>query len=290
MAFGLSSLLVALAGTPAQAQLGRLKKMAGDAAKKKAGVEQPIDKKTTETAVANESSAISSDRIDAVVAALEPLVASAEKQAAANAVRTQYEADAKQSQACVEAFATSGVMPSSTMAEEYGKSAQQLQVLSERAEKAMAAGQFRTGLATRDSAMVSQILGTAKLLSAKCKPYPYKPAAMITAEAQLLLDASEGRMKSGDSGDGSNGGTFEVPAASRGGMSTRMFGRTRERMALYGMLEARLITTNQAGAEGVFTNDERAALDGRKAQILRMAPLFHGRTLQWQTWPDLKAW
>lgn len=285
-ALGVAGCMLALSASPAQAQLGRLKKAAEEAAKKKAGLD-----KTEETAKkvdeAKEDASITVERIDAVVAVLQPMVAAAERKAAAAAAEAEYEREKKVATSCLEAFGKSGVMPTGMMGEKYAKIVADVQATNDRAQKAMQAGNYRTAIATGDSATVMQVQSMGVIMNAKCKAYPHKPAAMISLEAQNLEDASNGKMARSESG---GSGSLEVPSNNRGGMSTRLFGRTRERIALYGLLASRAITTNQAGKEGVFSDAERAALDSRKDIIAKMTPVFQTNGLQWKSWEDLKSW
>ena len=285
-ALGVIAFLLAASASPAHAQLGRLKKMAEEAAKKKAGLEKPAEaaKKVDE---AKEDATITVERIDAIVAVLQPMVAAAERKAAAAAAEADYERDKKQVTSCLEAFGKAGVMPTAATGERYAKIAADVQAMNDRAEKAMQASNYRTAIATGDSAIVLQIQSAGVMVNAKCKPFPHKPVAMVNLEAQNLEDASSGKMSRSES---SGSGSLEVPTGGRGGMSTRLFGRTRERLALYGLLAARTITTNQAGKEGVFTDAERAALDSRKDIIGKMTPVFQSNGLQWKGWEDLKSW
>ncbi len=279
--------LVATTSLPAEAQLGRLKKMAEDAAKKKAGVEQPKEpEKKTATAVAGEDPTISAERLDAVIAVLSPLVTAAELQVASAAAAASYEAATKEASKCMETFASAGIMPTAAAAAEIDKSAKQTERLSKAAEQAMAAGNYRLSLYSQDSSTVSQIRGLGTMLGGKCKPYPYKPAAMLDAEAINLANAAAGKANAASGEEGA----FEVPANQRAGMSTYMFGRVRERAALYALLATKTITNSQAGKEGVFTEAELATLDARKAALVKMAPLFKGNGLRYLTWNDIKAW
>ena len=285
-ALGVAACLLVGSASPAHAQLGRLKKAAEELARKKAGLDKPVEapQKADEP---KEDATITVERIDAVVAVLQPMVAAAERRAAAAAAEADYERDRKQVTSCLEAFGKSGVMPTGAVGEKYAKVASDVQAMNNRAERAMQAGKYRTAIATGDSAMVLQIESMGVIMNAKCKPYPHKPAAMISLEAQNLEDASSGKMARSES---TGSGSLEVPSGGRGGMSTRLFGRTRERVALYGLLAARTITTNQAGKEGVFTDAERAALDSRKDIIAKMTPVFQSNGLQWKSWEDLKGW
>jgi len=285
-ALGVAVCMLGVSASPAHAQLGRLKKAAEEAARKKAGLDKAQDAKK-DVDQAREDATISVERIDAIVAALQPMVAAAERRAAAAAVEADYERDQKQATACLEAFGNAGVMPTAATAEKYAKVNADIQTMNDRAEKAMQAGKYRTAIATGDSAMVLQMESAGVIMNAKCKPYPHKPTAMVNLEAQNLEDASSGKVANSES---SGSELLEVPSNSRGGMSTRLFGRTRERIALYGLLAARAITTNQAGAEGVFTDAERAALDSRKDIIAKMTPVFRSNGLRWKSWEDLKSW
>ena len=283
---GVVAFMLGASASPAQAQLGRLKKMAEEAAMKKAGLEKPEQaaKKADE---AREDATITVERIDAIVAVLQPLVAAAERKAAAESAEGAYERNKEQVTACLDVFGKAGMMPTGATGEKYAKIVLEIQAKNDRAQKAMQASNFRTAVATTDSAMVMQIESLGIIVNAKCKPYPYKPVAMINVEAQNMEDASSGKMSPSES---VGRGSLDVPSSGRGGMSTRLFGRTRERLALYGLLAARAITTNEAGNEGVFTDAERAALDSRKDVIGKMTPVFRSGGLSWKFWGDLKSW
>ncbi len=281
--------LVGSSAQPAEAQLGRLKKIAEDAAKKKVAGDQPPEpaKKAAATVVPNEDATITIERLDAVVAVLTPLVADAERRAAAAAAVSGYEAAKKETEKCMEAFANAGLMPTAAAAEQLDKTAKQSERLTKTSQSAMAAGDYRTALYAQDSSTVLQVRGAGLMFGGKCKPYPFQPAAMLDASAASLANAAAGK---GNARDGSAEGGLDVPASARAGMSTQMFGRTRERAALYALLAAKAITNNQAGTEGVFTDAEIAALEARKAVLMKLAPLFRGNALRYTTWADLKAW
>ncbi len=278
--------LLTTAASPAHAQLGRLKKIAEDAAKKSAGVEKPTAPAKATADEVKESGDITAERIDAVIAFLTPLVADAERVSALRVATSAYERDMKEASDCLSAFTKSGAMPSGDKAEEMNKFEKRQSALNKLATQALDAGDYRRGMAYQDSAGVTQARMMVAMFNAtKCKQVPYRPAIVIEDEARKLADATAGKTQPEE-----GAAKIDVPASNRAGMSTRMFGLTRERIALYGLLATKAITTAQAGKEGVFTDAETAALNARKAQILKMEPLFKTSALEYKGWSDLTYW
>ena len=277
-ACGVSVGLIVASAVPASAQLGRLKRIAEDAAKKAATGEKPEPGK--------ESREITGERIDAVLAVLTPMIERAQREAASRDVAAAYERDQKEATQCLQAFAKAPTTPSASKAQEMSKSADRQAALFERSQKAMSAGQYRLALASQDSATVLQLQMTASMLNAtKCKPMPFRPTALIEADAKNLEAASQGTASSSR-----DQRSFEVPPANRAGMSTQLFGLTRERIALYGLLATKAITNSEAGKQGVFSDAETAVLDARKTQLVKMAPLFKASALEYKGWGDIKNW
>src|SRR5262245_12080359 len=94
-----ASLMAALSvsvATPAQAQIGRIKKIATDAA-----VNQATGKKPDDPTGAKITYEITNDRVSAIVAGLTPVLAAAQRDADAKAVKDAYETKYKAANDCL---------------------------------------------------------------------------------------------------------------------------------------------------------------------------------------------
>jgi hypothetical protein len=79
-----------------------------------------------------------------------------------------------------------------------------------------------------------------------------------------------------------------IPAATRATFTKYQFALLRERIALFALSSAD--PTAKVGKEGVFTDEERAALTARAAEIQKLTPYFKNGTLAWVGSGDLSKW
>lgn len=281
----LGSVTLLATASPAQAQLGRLKKMGADAIKKEAGIKEPEAAKSAESSGKKANYTITADRIDLVLASLQPLVADAERAAAAKAVEGDYNAKRKTADACMER-AQKMFNPMTMMSNDPQRTARmeaitkQLDGVNKRSQAAMQRDDFRNAIALRDTSMVLMMAQANATIGANCS-YPYLPAAMI--DAQASAEKNRGA-RSGDDSDGS--GSLDPTPAAKKEMTQQEFGMVRERMALWAMSQS-----NPSLAKGAkFTPDEEAALGSKAPQVKKLAGLFESNALRWSTWGDVKRW
>lgn len=288
---------VTATATPAHAQLGKLKKLGAEALEK--ATKEKTAGKTPETAKSGSADAapstakkanytITTERLELVLASLEPLVTDAERMAAASRAEADYSAKRKAADACLER-AQQMFNPMSMMTENPQRTAKldaiskQMDGVNKRSEAAMKRDDFRASIALRDTAMALAMSQAIITMGANCT-YPYLPVAMIDAQAAAQQKASAARTS--ESSDGGEGGTFEPTPAAKEAMTPQEFGMVRERAALWALSQ-----TNPTLASGAkFTPDEEAALGGKAAQLKKLGPLFASNSLRWSTWGDLRNW
>jgi hypothetical protein len=296
-----SAVALLTAATPAHAQLGRLKKLGTDAIKE-AAKDKVVGKDTTGTtksgAPAAETSAsrapakkanyvISADRVDLVLASLQPLVADAEAIAAANKASADYEAKKKTADACIER-ASKMVNPMAMMAENPQRDTKmatiqkQLDGVNKRSQAAMARDDFRNSIALRDTALVLTMSMSVATIGANCT-YPYMPAALIDAQVRL-----EKRGSSGSSSDDDSDASLDPTPGAKQAMTRQEFGMVRERIALWVMGQDNPAILK--GSAGKFTADEEEAMKAKGPQLKKLSPLFSSNALRWSTWGDVKNW
>lgn len=289
----LAGAALAATATPAHAQLGKLKKLGTDAIKEatkdkaaeKAGVKEPEAAKPTASASGKKADySITAERLDVLLASLEPLVADAEKMAAGKKAEADYKAKKDAADACMQRASKMFNPMAMTMDEK--KTARiealskQLEGVNQRSQAAMAKDDFKNAIALRDTSMVLTVMQGVMTIGANCT-YPYMPAAMI--DAQAAMEKNNGARSSDDS-DGS--GSFDPGPSARKLMSQQEFGMVRERAALWVLAQS-----NPSLAKGAkFTPDEESALGAKGPQLKKMGPLFESNALRWSTWGDLKRW
>ncbi|WP_337169833.1 hypothetical protein [Gemmatimonas aurantiaca] len=301
-AMPLAMLLSMATAVPAHAQLGRLKKMGAEAAKK-AAEEKVTGKKdaasgtsgSDATSSAGEASGataarttvsyvLSGDRIDLVLAALTPRVEDAEKRQAAKKIRREWAVKDSTNRACLEKQTRQGADPMAIVAAmEKNKAAlERLQAqqipLTKRLNEAASKQDMRTMRFVQDTLQTIQMRQAALSVGASCA-FDFTPPVLI--EADLATN--------GMSGDhDADAGSFDPPASVKAELTTVQFGRLRERIALWAMLQE--TPGIKVGKEGVFTEEEQAALTARAANIRKLTPLFRGNALRWSDWGDVKSW
>ena len=228
------------------------------------------------------SCALSGARVDLALAALTPRVEAAVKYQAAKKARREWAVKDSTNKACLEKQTRQGVDPMAVAAAmEKNKAAlERLQAqqipLAKRLSEAASRQDMRTMRFVQDTLQTIQMRQTALSVGVSCT-FDFTPAALIEADL-----AAEGR--SGDA----DAGSFDPPASVKAELTTVQFGRLRERIALWAMLQE--TPGIKAGKEGVFTEEEQAALTARAANIRKLTPFFRDHALRWSEWGDVKSW
>lgn len=286
------TLALVLTAMPAEAQLGKLKKLGGDLAKEagREAIGLPKESKPAESGLSSSSKAavdytITPERAELVLTALAPLIEDARKEAAAREVRTAYEARMQQLEKCANAASKGMTSYSQAYLDQGGKVTEKQAAVMERLAAAMQAGRKREVLFMQDTAGVLSYEIMSLMIGGKCGKAPYKPAALIDAElAREAMSASGAEIGE----DGRYVSKLDVPESARKGLTTRQFGVMRERIAIYA-----LELTREGGAPSSlqgFSDAERAALDARAAQLKTLAPFFRDGAIGWSSWGDVKRW
>lgn len=269
----LAALLSVSVTTPGQAQIGRIKKIGADAAKDAA-----MGKKPEDPTAAKVTYEITAERVTAIVTALTPALAAAQRDADAKAVTAAYDAKYKAANECFSKAAGGTPDPASMQGDKYTAIATKLSSVSERLTAAVNAKRHRESIALQDTALVLQISMGAMLFKHSCPAMPYKPVAMIDQLAAQM--ASHEANPSGGSNE------LQVPPEARAGMTTGQWGRVRERMAVWLLIQSGdLPATSEK-----FTDAEQAVLSARSAEIKKFGPLFKSGSMQWVHWTDVKSW
>jgi hypothetical protein len=265
--------------SPADAQLGKLRKAAQDLAKEKLGTKTESTAATTSSSSgAGTSFAITPEFIQLVLESVEATVAQAERQQAAKRASDAYAQEQAAAKQCVDKLvlaynpATAGV-PSEARSAEISRLTDAASAVQERAIAAMQRNDRRTYFAAQDTASVLMQQSAALTLGGSCR-IPYMSLATIDAQ----LSAQEDHRSA----------NLEPTAATRQRMTRAQFGRVRERIALWGLLQED--PSLKVGSEGVFSDAERAALTARNTDIRRLTPYFKDNTLHWSTWGDVTSW
>lgn len=287
--------LLALVPASGEAQLpGRLKKLGKevlkDAARQKgagqdsaagaAAAAEPSGATTTGRGASGGDYTITDERVQSVLAALTPAVGRARAAAAAQSERAAYQATTEKFTACMAAAGTGGT-PSAADVEESAKMTERYGALSQRLAAAIAAKDKRRVAFVTDSITVAGQGSTAAMfgLTKKCGAFPYTPVSVL--EYQLAQDTEEVTEERAPTL------TVGKPAVSM--MTRTQFGMLRERIALWTMMKGGA-PANALGKEGVFTEGELAALERRATELMALAPLFKGGSLQWSRSADLRGW
>lgn len=287
--------LLSLIPAPAHAQLpGRLKKLGKEALENAArrqgagrdsvagatAAKEPPGATTAARGGSESDYTITDERVQVVLAALTPAVERARVAFAAQSERAAYRAATEKFTSCM-AAAGSGGTPSAADVEESARLTEHYGALSQRLGAARAARDERRAAYISDSITVAGQGSSAAMfgLTRKCGPFPYTPVVVI--EDQLARDTGEvteettARLAVGE------------PAVST--MTRTQFGMVRERIALWTMQKGGA-PADALGRQGVFTEDELAALERRGGELMALAPLFKGSHLQWARTSDLRGW
>lgn len=275
--------LLGLAPSSAHAQFGKLKDLGARAAKEAAAkkvIEAAGMESATGSSVGSSSSAsarvtydITAERLDAVLAALTPFVEDAKMRAAAkqqmdafNAKRTAYEECAAASAKRAMTISPEGVERSAAFTAKMAPMLERYSAISQDPSKK------REMLMLQDSMTVLSVQGQVALVGGKCGTPVHRTLAIVDAEM-----AEE---RTGDDGQ------LQVPAAQRAGMTTSQFGRIRERIALWALIQE----GHAKPTEGRFTDAESQALQVKASELKTLAPFFRDGSLSWTNWGDLKGW
>ncbi|QJR37951.1 hypothetical protein [Gemmatimonas groenlandica] len=295
--FALVPAIAVLLATPtstAQAQFGKLKKIGADAikdkAKEKIGGKEAATSKDGVSAEAGKSTSadskpvnmtINASQLDLMLAALAPMAADAEKATQANRMKSEHIAKRKVAEKCMQdgqVAMSAGRMPTPTAAgkaraKQLSKDAERLQQV---ASAALTDGNRRAWAFAQDSASSMQMQSTMLELGFKCDFAITPPAVM---EREYGTYGMSGDLPVGQS---------SVPADARATFTKYQFALLRERIALFAMLSAD--PSIKAGKQGVFTDEERAALTARMPEIVKLLPYFRNGTMGWKGTDDLSSW
>lgn len=273
------------AATSAHAQLGKLKKIGVDAAKDAALGKKPEPAK--DPAAARITYDITTERLNAIVAALTPRLADAERQMVilqkereAKAVSAEYQTALKASTDCLAKSMTGQPDFSATQSPKYEALMKRSDAAGKRATSASAAKRTREYLAASDTAMVLSMQLSAMMFKHSCPTMPFKPNALVEAEAAQMDQGAAAQ------GDGNSNGELDVAPGARAGMTHGQWGRVRERLACWLLIQSGDLP---ATAEK-FTDAEQALLSERAAEIKKFGPVFKYGAMQWVTWYDVKSW
>ncbi|MBL0940070.1 MAG: hypothetical protein IBJ03_14340 [Gemmatimonadaceae bacterium] len=295
-AMAIATAMLSLAA-PAEAQLGKLKKMGGDlvkdAAKDKIEGKKDTPAKPASGSASSSSSArstelvLNEDRVALIVASLQPMVADAARRRELRVVTAQHEQKTKASQACIQAAqAKMGAAPPMTTAANMQKNeatmdryAKQIEGLSARMTAAVNANDVRKRIYTSDSLMVIQVKISLLVTGSNCA-VEHTPAPILDEQIR-----SQSRTEVSEDMDA---GTFDPPAVAKENLTKYQFGLLRERIAIWALKQED--PTFKAGKPGIFTPEEEAALQANAADIKKLTPLFKDNSLRWSTWGDLSDW
>ncbi len=260
------------ASTPGHAQLGKLKKIGADAAKDAA-----MGKKPEDPTAARVTYDITAERLSAIVTALTPALAAAQRDADAKAVTAGYDARYKAANECFSKLTTGTPDLSGMQTEKYEAMSTKLTSIGTRLSAATSAKRHREMIALQDTAIVLQVTMAAAMFKNTCPAMPYKPAAMIDAAVAQMEQAASGASSSSE---------IVVSPDARAGMTHGQWGRVRERVAVWLLIQSGDLPKT---AEK-FTDAEQSVMSARSAELKKFAPLFQSHTMQWVNWGDVKAW
>lgn len=290
MSLPMLSVLLLLSAAPsvAEAQFGKLKdlgsKVAKDAARD-AAIRKTAEAVGVETGAGSSTSAstgssssrvsydITAERLDAVLAALTPMMEDARQRAATRQMldtfttkRTAFEDCVRTATSRVTSVSAEAVERANVYNEKVVPMVERYTQLSQRPDRR------RDAILLQDSLAVLSLQAQLAMTGAKCSPPVYRTVAV--ADAELEADRS------------SDTGQWQVPQDKRAGMNASQFGRLRERIALWALIEA----GDARATEGRFSDSEAEALQARAGELKTLAPFFRDGTLAWTHWGDIKSW
>ncbi len=290
------TMLLATSVSTAQAQFSKLKKIGADAMKDKAkekvaGKEAPEATKSGTSVVEGKSVAadskpvnmtLNASQLELMLAALTPMAADAEKATQARrlaAVHAQKNEAAKKCMESGQAALMAGRTPPAPTAATKARS-RQLEKDAERLSAVLAAsyadGNRRVGAFAQDSMLTMQMQAAVLGMGLSCT-FEFTPAAVM--ETQVATYGMSGDLPESQSA---------VPLEAHTTFTKYQFALLRERIALFALSSAD--PTLKVGKEGVFTDEERAALTARMAEIQKLQPYFKNGSLAWKGSGDLAAW
>lgn len=289
------ALLLATPASNAHAQFGKLKKMGADAIKDKAkekvaGKDTPEATKSGATAEGSKSVAadskpvamtLNASQLDAMLAALTPMAADAERATQTRMLLVGHNkkiAAAKKCMADGQAALMAGRAPTPTAvgrakAKQLNKDADRLSAV---VSASYTDGNRRTGVFAQDSMATMQMQSVVLEMGLKCD-FAHTPAAVM--ESQVATYGMSGDLPVSQS---------SVPAEARSTFTKYQFALLRERIALFALLS--VDPALKVGKEGVFTDEERAALTARMVEIQKLTPYFKNGTMRWNGTDDLSKW
>lgn len=290
MSLPMLSVLLLLSAAPsvAEAQFGKLKDLgskvakdaARDAAIRKTAEAVGVETGTGSSAGASTGSSssrvsydITAERLDAVLAALAPMMEDARKRAATRQMldtfttkRTAFEDCVRTATSRVTSVSAEAVERANVYNEKVVPMVERYTQLSQRPDRR------RDAILLQDSLAVLSLQAQLAMAGAKCGPPVYRTVAV--ADAELEADQSSGT------------GQWQVPQDKRAGMNASQFGRLRERIALWALIQE----GDAKATEGRFSDNEAQALQARAGELKALAPFFRDGTLAWTHWGDIKSW
>ncbi len=293
--------LAVLLATPvsnARAQFGKLKKIGADAIKDKAkekvaGKEAPEASATTSgTAPGGGKSVAASSKpvnmtlnasqLDLMLAALTPMAADAEKATQTRKLASAHAQKNKDAQKCFEngqsAAMTSRVAPTRTDANDARsrRLTKDVERLSAVVSASYTDENKRANVFAQDSMSVMTWQNVVLQMGLTCS-FEFTPPVVL--EAKVATYGLSGDLPQAQS---------SVPAEAHTAFTKYQFSLLRERIALFALSSAD--PSLKVGKEGVFTDEERAALAARMPEILKLQPYFKNGTLVWKGEGDLEKW
>jgi hypothetical protein len=290
--------------TPAQAQLGRLKKIGAEAAKKAA--DEKLTGKKESAAPASSSAAESSagttaseaaaakattisyalteDHVSLVLTALTPRLDAARNRQALVKARREFAVKDSVNKACFEKLSSGGIEPSAMMAASKKNAVAiekidgQISGMQKRLNTASGSQDRRAMHYLQDSLNTLQMRSAALKMGSTCSA-DFRPPVLIEADIAA----------NGMSGDyDPDQGRFDPAASVKDKLTTTQFGRLRERVALWALLQE--TPGLKVGKDGVFTDEERTVLTAHGAEIKALTPYFRDNSMRWKDWGDVKEW
>ena len=287
------AVLLAAPVSNAQAQFGKLKKIGADAIRDKAkeklgGKETPEAAKSGAVTEGRKSAAadskpvnmtLNASQLDLMLAALTPMATDAEKATLARRLLAEHTTKIKAAEKCMEvgqaAFMSGRASPNPTAAakaraRQLDKDVDRLSVV------VLAATDSRASAFAQDSMTTMQMQSAVLEMGLACTFDFTPPVAM---ESQVETYGLSGDLPQSQS---------SVPAEAQRTFTKHQFALLRERIALFALLSAD--PSLKVGKEGVFTDEERAALTARMAELQKLQPYFKNGTLAWTGSGDLSKW
>ena len=279
--------LMLLGFTPsmAQAQFGKLKDIGSRAAKEAAArkvIEAAGGDASAAGGVGNANGAGSSasasyditpERLDAVLAVLSPMVETARSREASKqlveaftAKRTAFEECAATAAKRAMSVSPEGVQRSGEVTARMTPMIERYSVISQDPSRK------REMLMLQDSMTVLSVQSQMALVGATCGAPVYRTLAIVDAE--LAADQFSGTAHT------------SVPLEKQAGMTKTQFGRIRERIALWALIQE----GHAKPGEGRFTDAELQTLQPKASELRTLAPFFRDGSLSWTHWGDLKGW